>query len=152
MDFAVLHYAHLARFFGVARAVHNILVVTAVDFADNLINSRQNLLNKVLVPLFKSLCHNRVVGVSKCIGDDMPRLLPSVAALVEQNSHQLGNCESGVSVVDVDSNLLVEVIHTAVNTHMAHDDITDRGSAHKILLTQTESLTFCVVVVRIEHL
>ena len=57
-----------------------------------------------------------------------------------------------MSVVDVNGNLLVEVIHAAVNFHVAHNDIADRSRAHKVLLAKTESLAPCVVVVRVENL
>ncbi len=152
MNFALLNDGHFSHLIAVARSAHKLFAVTAVDLTDDLVNSRQNSADKVLVPLFKSLGHYRVVGVGEGAGDDMPSLIPAVAALVKEYSHKLGDSERRVSIVYVDSDLLVEIIEVAVNLHMAHYDIRNGSSAHKILLAQTKCLALRVIIVRVKHL
>ncbi len=82
----------------------------------------------------------------------MPCLFPAIAALVEEHSHKLGDSKCGVSVIDVDSNLLMEVVESAVNAHVLVYDITDRCCAKEVLLSESEALALCVVIVRIENL
>ena len=57
-----------------------------------------------------------------------------------------------MSIVDVDSDLLVEVLQCAVYVHVAHYDIADGSGAHAVLLAQTERLALEVVIVRVKNL
>ena len=136
----------------IAGCVQSSCAVAAVDLADDVEYSWGYLVDQVDIPLFECLCHDGVVGVGKGIGHDVPRLIPAVAAVIEQNAHQLRHSERRVGVVDVDGDLLVQVIERAVNAHVVVDDIADRCRAEEILLTQTERLALQMVVVRIEHL
>ena len=135
-----------------AVAFHQACTVTVVDFYDNLEDSRNNLLYKVDIPLFQSFCHNGVVGVSKGVGNDVPSVIPSITAVIQQNPHQFRNGEGRVGVVDVDGNLFVQVIQCAVYAHVVVYDVTDGSSTQEVLLTQTQGLSFEVVVVRIQNL
>ena len=123
MDLATLYYRHLGNAVAVARSAHKLFAVAAVDFADNLINSRQYSADKILVPLFESLRHNRMVCVSECVGNNVPSLIPTVTALIKQYSHKFGDSERGVSIIDMNSDFLVEVVEIAVHFHMAHNNI-----------------------------
>ena len=152
VDLTALDNGHLGNSVAVLGSVEQILAVAAVDLADDGVDSREDLLNEALIPLLKRLSHNGVVGVSEGVGNDVPSLLPAVAALVEEYSHQLRDSEGRVSIVDVDSNLLVEVLQCAVYVHVAHYDIADGSGAHEILLAQTERLALEVVIVRVKDL
>ena len=123
MNFAVLNNGHLGNAVAVARSAHKFFAVAAVDFADNLINSRQYSADKVLVPLFESLRHNRMVCVSECVGNNVPSLIPTVTALIKQYSHKFGDSECGVSIIDMNSDFLVEVVKISVYFHMPHNYI-----------------------------
>ena len=136
----------------IAKALHKLFAVTAVDLADNVEDTGSDLADKVNVPLLQSFSHNGVVGVSKGVGNDVPALVPAVAAVIEENTHKLGDSKSGVSIVDVDSNLLVEVLQCAVYVHVAHYDIADGSGAHEVLLAQTQDLALDVVIVGVQDL
>ena len=101
------------------------LIESLIDFNDIREDSRDNVLNKVYIPLLESLCHNGMVSISKGIDNDIPCLIPCISAVIEKDSHELGNSKSRVSIVDVDSNLLVEVIECTVNVHVVVYDIAD---------------------------
>ena len=152
VDLVVLDNGHSGNLVSVAKALHKLLAVTAVDLADNVEDTGSDLADKVNVPLLQSLSHNGVVGVSEGVGNDVPALVPAVAAVIEENTHKLGDSKSGVSIVDVDSYLLVEVIEGAVNAHMAVYDIANGSCAHKVLLTVSEALALEVVIVGVKYL
>ena len=126
--------------------------VSLVDLDDDRENSRADALEQVAVPLFKSLGHNGMVGICKGICYDMPSLFPRISAVIEQRTHKLGDSKCGVGIVDMDSYLFVQVIKRAVDCHMLIYDIADRCCAKEILLTQTQRLALCVIIVWIQHL
>ena len=82
----------------------------------------------------------------------MPGLVPAVALLVQQNTHQLGDDQGGVGVVDLDDMLPGEVAQGAVLGLVLADDGLDGGGHEEILLFQPQGLALGVVVVRVEHL
>ena len=96
------------------------------------------MLYKVNVPLFKSLSHNSVVCISKCIDNNVPSLFPSISAVIKEDTHKLRDSKSRVSIIDVNSNLFVKIIECAVNRHVSIYDITDSSCTHKVLLTKSE--------------
>ena len=57
-----------------------------------------------------------------------------------------------MGIVYMDSYLFVKVFKSTVNVHMTHYNITYRSGTHKILLTQTQSLTLKVIIVGVKHL
>ena len=93
-----------------------------------------------------------MVRICKGVCNDVPSFIPRIAAVVQQSSHKLGDSECRVSVVDVDSDLFVQVVQSAVNSHMLVYDIAYRSGAEEILLTQSERFALSVVVVRIQYL
>ena len=64
-----------------------------------------------------------MVGVSDGIGDNLPRLIPAVAAVVEKNSHQLGNGKGRVGIIDVNCNFVGKIFNRAVNSQVIIDNI-----------------------------
>ena len=152
MYLVVLDNAHSGDLVVVPGALLDLLAVAAVDLADDVENSGGYLTDKVNVPLFQCLSHYRVIGVGEGVGDDIPALVPAVAAVIKQNAHKLGDSKGGVSVVDMDSHLLMKVVKCAVNGHMPVYDISHGSRAHEILLTVTKALALQVIVVGIKHL
>ena len=109
-----------------------------VDLYDDLEDSRHDLLYQVYIPLFQCFCHNGVVGVSKGVCYNVPCALPGIAAVIQQHTHQFRNCHGGVSIIDMDGNLFVEIFQGAVYIHMMVYDIADCCGAEEVLLTQTQ--------------
>ncbi len=137
LDLVVFHYGHMGNLSLISVSFPKISAITVVYLDNDRENSRANALEQIAVPLFQSLRHYRVVGVSKGICHNMPSLLPCVAAVVKQRPHKLWYSKRGVGVVDVYSHLLVKVIKCSVNVHMLVYDIPDRRSAKEVLLTKS---------------
>ena len=148
----VLDDRHSCDLIVVAVLLPELAAVSLVDLNDDREDPRGNALEQVAVPLFERLGHYGVVGIGKGLCYDVPRLVPGIAAVVKHYPHQLGDSECGVSVVDVDSDLLVQVVKGAVNVHVLVYDVADGGSAQEVLLSESEALALGVIVVRIEHL
>ena len=148
----VLDDGHMSDLALVMIHIPKFLAVSLVYLYDDGEDSRCNALEQVAVPFFESFGHYGVVGVSKGMSNDVPSLVPVVAAVIEQYSHQLGDSEGGVSIVDVDSYLIGKVIHSAVNVHVGVYDVAYGSCYEEILLAQTQRLALSVVIVRIKHL
>ena len=133
-DNTVCNNGKLVYLSGVAGCAPDISTIAVVDFLDNLINSREKRSEKILGPTFKRFFHDRVVGVSHRFGDDLPGVVPFVAALVKQNTHQLRNGKRGMRVVDVNGVLLGKVCHGGEVAQMTLDDVLNRSGNKEILL------------------
>ena len=141
MDLVVLDNGHSRDLCAVVKTLHKVCAVAVVDLNNNGENTGNYLLNKVNVPLLQSLGKNGVVCIGKGIGNDMPSLSPAVAAVVQQNSHQLGDSEGGMGVVDVDSNLFVEVVESAVKPGEKVPD--GDGAMKTVFSANTPLIEFC---------
>ena len=123
-----------------------------VYLLDYLIYSRQQATEEILAPTFESFAHDGMVRVGENFRHNIPCVIPAVAALVEQQAHELGDSESRVGVVDMDSHLVAEIVERAVLAQVAVDDILNGCGDEEILLAQTQALALGMVIRGIEHL
>ena len=93
-----------------------------------------------------------MIGVSKSVCDNVPRLCPAITAFVQHYSHQLGNSESRVSIINMYGNLFVKIVQCSVYIHMTHYYVTYGSGAHKILLTKSQGFSVQMVVIGVKHL
>ena len=73
----------------------NLLYKAAVDFLHNLIYSGKQSGEQINRPLFQRFRHNGMVGVSAGAGGNIPCFIPGKIIVIQQNSHQFGNCTVG---------------------------------------------------------
>ena len=99
------------------------LAEAAVDLLHDHIDTRKQVAEDVLVPLFERLGHDGMVGIGEGIRHDPPCLIPPVAAVVKQHAHQFGDGERGMRVVDLDSILFAKIVKRAVKRQMAAHNI-----------------------------
>jgi len=135
MNLIVLNDGHSGNSQLITCACLDFLAITSVYLADNGVNPWNSLTDKVDIPLLQRFSHNGMVGVSKGICNNVPALIPAIAAIVQKNTHKLGYSEGGVGVVNVYSNLFIEIIQSAVNGHMPVYNIPYRSGTHEILLS-----------------
>ena len=86
---AVRDDRHVFDLAGVMSDVPDELSVAAVDLLDDLIDAGEEQAEDVCRPALKRFFHDRVVGVSEGLGDDLPGVVPAVTALVEADPHEL---------------------------------------------------------------
>ena len=113
----------------------------AVDLAHDLGDAREQAVEDVNIPGLESLGQNRVVRVGEGLGDDRPGLFPAEAVLIHEDTHELGDGEDRVGVIELDGVVLGEAIQVgAVVTHVVFDDLLQGGGAEEVLLTHAQDL------------
>ena len=89
----------------------------------DLVDAGQPLPEQILRPALQRLRHHGMVGIGKGAGDDAVGILPPIAALIQQNPHQLRNRQRGMGVVDMHRRHLRQIVHGAVFFQMALHNI-----------------------------
>ena len=123
-----------------------------VYLLDYLIDSRQQAAEEILAPAFESLAHDGMVRVGENFCRNIPCIVPAIAALVEQQAHELGDSEGRVGVVDMNSHLVAYIIERAVFAQVAVDYILNGRGDEEILLAQAQALALGMVIRGIEDL
>ena len=123
-----------------------------VDLFHNHIYTRQTQTEQVHVPTFQRLWQHRVIGIAHGLCDNMPGIIPTIGIHIHQNAHQFRNNQCGMGIVDVQRDLLCKVGKSAVYRKMFLNDVLQGGRHEKILLCQTQKLSFLMVIRGIQHL
>ena len=148
VDKAVLNDGHSPYLILVVRiTLTDVLYMTAVDFLDNHVNTRQQFLEHISRPCLQSLRHNRMVGVADGVLGDGPCFAPLQTVFINENTHELGHSHSRMGIVDMNGNLLAELadIHARLDI-VAHDTL-HAGRGHEVFLNQAHFAAFpCTVV------
>ena len=152
-DLAAPDDGHIGDLAGViAVALLQLGLIAGSDLLQDDPDAGQQLGDQILGPALQSLSQDGVVGVAHGVGDDVPGVFPGVALLVHQDTHQLGDDQSGMGIVDLDGVLLVEVAQGAVlSAVLAHDGL-HGGGDKEVLLLQTQGLALVVVVGGVDDL
>ena len=152
-DLAVPDDGHFGHLFLVAgEALLQLALVAGGDLLQDLPDPGQETLDQALGPALQRLGQDGVVGVGHRLGDDIPGVVPAVPLHIHQDTHQFGDDQSGMGVVDLEDVLLVEVAQGAIlGAVLAHDGLDGSGDK-EILLLQAQRLALVVVVIGIEHL
>src|SRR5262245_38145454 len=80
-------------------AASHVVEETAIDLVNNFEMARNQRFEQLDRPLLQSLGQQGVVGVSESADSEIPGLVPPELSLVEQDAHQLRNCNRRVSIV-----------------------------------------------------
>ena len=107
---------------------------------------------EVLVPGLKSLGEDCVVCIGCHLGYDRPSVIPIKAVIVKKDTHKLRHAKCGVSIVDVNSNLIRQIFKRSIYSHMVADNTLHRCGHKEILLRKSKQLTLRMVVRGIKHL
>jgi hypothetical protein len=93
-----------------------------------------------------------MIGVSQRALGEIPGLVPTELRFVEQDVHQFGNRERGVSVVELNGGVIRQAGPViALRDTEAIDDILQRATDHEVLLEEAQSPAGLGGVVGIEH-
>ena len=124
----------------------------AVDFVDNHVDTRQQLLKELPVPLLQGLRQNGVVSVCHGVPGDIPGIIPLHTVIINKYAHQLGNCYSRMGIVNLDANLVGKAIQVIMSLHVVAHDALYTGRYEEVLLNQAKALALVGAVLRIEEL
>jgi hypothetical protein len=75
------------------------------DIIDNLHVPREQVLQQRNRPLLESFGKDSVIGEEECVGDDLPGFVPRNLLLIDQNTHEFWDSESGVGIVELDGSI-----------------------------------------------
>ncbi len=93
-----------------------------------------------------------MVGVAHAAGREIPRLVPSKPLGIDEDSHELGDDERGVRLVEVDEHLVWESVPAGVRLAVAAQNVAQRAADEEVLLAEAQLLAGHRIVVGIEHL
>jgi len=119
MDLAILDDLHLITLIGIDALFRHIGVKAAIDFFNYHIDTRQESLNVLDGPAFKSFWHNGVVGVSDALIDLSPGFIPAIAIFVHEQTHHFRNGENRMGVIQLENVIIAEFVERAISSHMA---------------------------------
>ncbi len=132
--------------------VHDFFEEAVVDLVDDLQVARQHALEQGHGPGFQRLGHEGVVGVGEGAGDDVPGFLPGEFVLVQQQTHQLGDGDGRVGVVELDGDFLGQFPQFVVVLGEAGEDVLEGGGDEEVLLLEAQFPAHLGGIVGIEHL
>ncbi|CPZ67689.1 Uncharacterised protein [Mycobacteroides abscessus] len=124
-----------------------------VDLVDDFQVPGQGLGEQSQRPGLQRLGQQGVVGVAEGGDGDLPGLVPAQSALVDQQPHQLRDTNGRMSVVELQSELLGQLVDRALG-HIFQDvqHPLQRARYKEVLLQQPQALTGLGLVVGVEHL
>ena len=137
---------------GIHTHLEELSTLLVVDALDDLEDSREQEAEDIAVPLLQSLSHDGVVGVSKCMTNDLPCIFPLHAVLINEDTHELRNTDNRVCIVKLDAvelGKLTEIV--AINSLVVSYDILQGCGYEEVLLTYTEYFTVVRCIIRIKH-
>ena len=123
----------------------------AVDLEDDLEMARQQHLEPRQRPLLQRLGQERVIRVGERPSGEIPGLVPAEVRLVEQDSHELGDGQRRVGVVELDGDLPGKRVPVGIGAAEAPHQVRQRARDEEVLLHEAQCLSHARGVVGIEH-
>ena len=111
----------------------------AVDFFNNLIDTRKKTLENLNRPFFKRFCKNCVVCISKCVSYYVPGIVPAYVVFIHKDSHKFRNSNNRMSIIKLDYVKVSKLaeISSVIGNIMAYQ-ILKRCRREEILLLKAE--------------
>ena len=124
----------------------------SIDLVDDLEVTRKQRTEHGQGPAFESLGQDGVVGVVEGVRGDLPGLVPAQAVDVDQETHQFGDADGGMSVVELDRAALMKDLDGVTVEEVAADHVLQGAGGEEVLLLQAKLFAVDVFVVGIEDL
>ena len=133
--------------------LEQLFAAAAVQLLQNHVNAGQGLAHHLLRPALQRLLHYGVVGVGhRAVGDALCAV-PVQPFLIDQQTHQLGNRQAGVRIVDVEHHFFrQEVKICAILAFEILEGVLQRCGGKEVVLLHAQHLAFPVAVLRVEYL
>ena len=125
---------------------------SSVNLVNNHKDSGKLHSEEVYSPALKRLGKNGMVGIRNSLYNHAPSIVPSVGIYVHKYTHKLGDSKSGMCIVDMNRNLVLETVKRAVLSEVVADNGLKRCGNKEILLSETKKLTLIIIICRIELL
>ena len=114
-DLVVGDDGHIVPLAGVVRVdALQLFHETAVDLLADRVDPRQLLLEQADRPALERFGHDSMVGVGERGAGDLPRAVPAVVVLIDEQAHQLRHAQGRMGIVDVDGDLVSKVVERVI--------------------------------------
>ena len=100
--------------------------------------ARQNFTDDSRRPGFQSFRQQGMVGIGKDAGRDVPCGVPFLSVNVNQQTHQLCNCDGRVGVVQLNADFVRQVAEVVALFQKTADNVLNGTGNKEILLNETE--------------
>ena len=121
-----------------------------VNAEDDIENIRNNAAEKLTIPRFESLAHERVVCVAECAPRNVQCVVKTFA-LVHKQTDKLRNADRRMRVIKLYCVHLRKIINRAENALVTAENVAERCGGKEILLLQAQAFTLVCAVVGIKH-
>ena len=124
-----------------------------VNLLQNHIDSGQQRPHHGFGPALQRFAHDGMVGIGHGALHDAGGFIPAQAFLIHQQTHQLGNRQARMGVVDVNGHFIgqqSEIIAKAALEIL--EGVLEGGAGEEIMLLEPQLLALVMVVLGIEHL
>src|SRR5262249_10340691 len=106
-----------------SRAGAGLLEEPGVYGADDLHVSRQEPFEQVNRPALERLGQKRMIGIGRCLSDDVPSLVESDAVNIDEEPHELGHGDGRMGIVELTGALVGEVARILELLEMAPQQV-----------------------------
>ncbi len=113
--------------------------------------TRQQHLEPPERPFLQGLGQQRVVRVGEGASREVPGLIPIETRIIEQDAHQLGDCQRRMRVVELDRGFFGESVPVGVVCPEAAHEVGQRARDEEVLLQEAQALAARRRVVGVEH-
>ncbi len=154
-DLSVVDDCHLADFLihvdsGIVVFFVNLDEEAAVDFLDNLIDSRKEPAEKIDRPFFQCFRHDRVVCISAAVRHDVPRLVPGQRILIEKDAHELRHCQRRMCIIHLENIFFRKLEQVLIAAEELLDRLLNRRRNKEILLAEPQLLALVMIIAGIK--
>ena len=110
---------------------------SAVDFLNNLINTRKESGEQINRPFFQGLRHNCMIRIGNCLCRHIPCFIPLQSFLVNQEMHQFCNCQCRMGIIHLNGYFLMKFTDIVMLLLIPYQQRLKAGRDEEILLFQT---------------
>src|ERR1700741_2411544 len=109
-----------------------------VDLVDDLQMARQYALEQRDGPAFEGFRKQGVVGIGAGRDGDIPGLVPGNVMQVDEDTHQFGNGDAGMRIVELNGGLVGKRVDGALGAAVSLPEVLQRSGDEEILLPQAQ--------------
>ncbi len=122
-----------------------------VDLIDDGQMAGKQLFKQRYAPAFQGFWQNGVVCIRKYLFTDLPSFVEAHAFFIDKDAHQLRNCQSGMSVVQLNADFVGKSGKTVVILLPLIKDVLQGCRYEEVFLLQPQDLAQMYVIVRIQY-
>ena len=130
----------------------NLIEEATVNLVNNHVDTWQQILEQISIPLLQSLWQNGVVSVGYSVAGNIPGYIPIQTIIINKYPHQLCYCYGWMGIVNLDAYLVCKGGNIIMGTHEMAYNALYTSRYKEVLLNQTEALALSGAIIWIQEL